>query len=389
MIFLQILDLLTGETGKSNIFFSFKLTKKRRRTMNKLIMKKLTLLIILILFSVIIFMSIDFDENINYANIATVKFSDLKKEVIKPDLIDISDKIKLEKVELSEKQVKYIFQRDVFNWVLKKYDNVITEKNMGIFRVFKDNKTTHSNILFNDKFGNKILKGGVVFSILEKNKKEKPLLYFGDPDAFEKHNFLFYDYNEKDNTYTLLEDKYKVWDLFTFPDYPIDVKGQWFVVISFYQCNMTYDDYNAYFMIKIINIQTKEMKILWSKNYDILQFMQTLENIYGPRYDVSKNKRYIYLTGTYEPFSYGRVFNPGGYVYDWWNNRFFMIYKKNETNLKHEVFQITNNIEDGYIYFEVRTWQKKEKSWEYSYEKNAIYYRIKAEELEKFLDNYK
>lgn len=382
MIFLQTLDFQAGIIIK----------KKRERNM-----KKIIYLAILVLLSTMVFVAIDYDENINYAKIKPVKFEELQKELIKPKLIDISKKIKLEKVELSKSQIEYIFIRDHFNWLLKKYDDVKSIERTGIFEIYdeKEKNVHFTNIFFSDKYGNKIFMDGRAFCFYPDIKKE--LLQVSDPESFEKRHVIemYYKYNEKSNTYTLLEDKFNPWDLFTYPDYPIDVKGEWFVVINFISCDMAEDDYDSYFTIRIINIKTKQLKLLWSKNYDILHFdtaKYRRDEIVGPVwYDVSKNKRYIYLTGTYVPNFYGRVYNPGAYVYDWWNNRFYKIYNRQEKDLVEEVFQVTNNTEDGYIYFEVRRWWKEAgKGWKYGLDKeNVTYYRIKAEELEKFLDNYK
>ncbi|MGQ9723682.1 MAG: hypothetical protein ACUVXA_20470, partial [Candidatus Jordarchaeum sp.] len=92
---------------------------------------------------------------------------------------------------------------------------------------------------------------------------------------------------------------------------------------------------------------------------------------YYPFYDISEDKRFVYIPARCDkeytdPDAFKREsveMHGGLYAYDWWENRLFKLAGGN-------VVAVTNNTEDGYVYFQVQEWVNGKRKYEYYRMKN-------------------
>lgn len=150
----------------------------------------------------------------------------------------------------------------------------------------------------------------------------------------------------------------------------INLQNECLFTIGWVNEGRMYPDY-AYMKIYRYNLLKKEVSIFDSYTLGIL--VPPIDEIEGyyPVYDISMDKRFVYIPAwakegyTNPEFSRRETvkINGGLYVYDWEKEK---VYKLAEGN----VTAVTNNTDDGYVYYRTTSYENKKRTHEYYRFKN-------------------
>ncbi|HQJ40636.1 MAG TPA: hypothetical protein PK449_03665 [Exilispira sp.] len=346
-------------------------------------MKKIIIFVIMI--SLFIF-SFDYDKNINYDNYKWIEYKDLKRTKLSLNIIDLTSKIKWEKISLSKKMQNTIFpienNQENYNglwcndyWKLRKYDKdqilELYKIDCCHFCLFSDNNKDligdYSEYYSNDK----------IYTVCF-NKSDSEKLIYKDfhlriIDIINKtiKGYLcnFFNYKNPDETEIISP--------------IVNILGEYVFYIEIFGDNDCFRNTYCFYILHRINLKTLEDEYIDFSDYGIYQAAMGVVDGFLPIYDISLNKRYFYFYGESDKeslkYHYNNFnnFNDGLYVYDWWENRLYKV-----GNIKCDLVMITNNIDDGYVYIRTRL-GKDSKTKNYQYD----FYRTKN--FESLLDEYK
>jgi len=127
----------------------------------------------------------------------------------------------------------------------------------------------------------------------------------------------------------------------------------------------------SYLKIYKYNLKKKEVEIFDTYEYGIISNGVYEVGSYYPTYDISKDKRFLYIPArsdteyTNEDFFYRKAVktNGGLYIYDWWENKLYKLLEGNVTD-------VTNNTDDGYVYVQFMRIEDKQIIYDYYRFKN-------------------
>jgi hypothetical protein len=334
-------------------------------------MKKIIIFVIMI--SLFIF-SFDYDKNINYDNYKWIEYKDLKRTKLSLDIIDLTSKIKWEKISLSKKMQNTIFpienNQENYNglwcndyWKLRKYDKdqILELYKIDSFQfcLFSDNNEDligdYSEYYSNDK----------IYTVCFNKSDSEKLIYK------DFHLRIIDIINKNTKWYLLYECKEPI----------VNILGEYVFYIEIITDGQPIRADYCYYILHRINLKTLEDEYIDFSDYGIYQAAMGVVDGFLPIYDISLNKRYFYFYGESDKeslkYHYNNFnnFNDGLYVYDWWENRLYKV-----GNIRCNLVMITNNIDDGYVY--IRSIKDlNAKNYEYDF------YRTKN--FESLLDEYK
>ena len=338
-------------------------------------MKKTKILIYVLMFYIAV---TAFSNNgVNYSEIKDKTWEVLKKNYSKPKVSDITKKFEHEKIELQDEKLHYIFPENEI-WAYKKFNKETLYK-ITLIRGFPcifindelifpsvDALTIGANsfvgIVFKDDYGNLMTTTHGYYLELFSNteKKTKTLIKTTSEDyktALQRESRLINVINE-------------------------------LIYIANWDNESVFgpSEYASLILYKL-NLLKGEVEIFDSYEYGIITMGIDIVEGYYPFYDISEDKRFIYIPAwdysfytkydknnkpTYykNKFTIGESFkresvemHGGLYAYDWWENRLFKLAEGN-------VVAVTNNTEDGYVYFQVQEWVNGKRSYEYYRMKN-------------------
>ncbi len=305
----------------------------------------------------ILLISFIFHNNIDYSKIKYSKFDEYKKKNIPFRFINCYEKIKNEKFD-DKYFIKIKTPPDDEGWLLQKYSKNNLYNGTGKYNeklyigdkeiftwadgfIIGENNNTIN--IFKDKFGN-ILALTHVYIIKAYNpnlEKRSDLLdleiKLHSPDDIDIYRLL-------------------------------DVKGEWLLVLGIYH-DSSYEEVgnlHNHFKIYKYNLKTKEVRILDSRDYNLTMYIDT----YYLNYDLSKDRRYIYMSFMYGYSGYDgekeTVSEGGVYIFDWWEERLYKIFEpmpvnyfkkiarqkmKPDGSIYYEIdVKVVNNTDDGYVY---------------------------------------
>lgn len=150
----------------------------------------------------------------------------------------------------------------------------------------------------------------------------------------------------------------------------IKLENEYLYTIGWINGGWRYPDF-AYMKIYRYNLIKKEVAIFDSYTLGIL--VPPIDEIEGfyPMYDISMDKRFVYIPalhkdGYTDPEAFRREkvkINGGLYVYDWETDRIFKL-------ADGSVSAVTNNTDDGYVYYRTETYVNKKIKYDYFRFKN-------------------
>jgi len=290
--------------------------------------------------------------------------------------LHIKGKIKniIKDVTINKVDKKSIIEKNIFpddeSWVSKKF-NVNNYYEIGTFKSSYNNKkyfySPSLGFRVNDNFKKTPLKitlhdGFIIPQITERisvnnderrllgisffsYEKEKVIPLFGIESLEEEIN-----YTDADETRLL------------------DTKKEQFLILAIYH-DYSYQEIgnlHNYFKIYKYNLKTKEVRIWDSRKNNLTMYIDT----YYLNYDLSKDRRYIYMSFMYGYSGYdgekGAISEGGIYVFDWWEEKLYKIYEpmpikrfkeiarqrmKPDGAIYYEIdVKVVNNTDDGYVY---------------------------------------
>ena len=325
-------------------------------------------IILFIFLTCILFMGFSFDKGFNYSRVEKLKWEDLDKTHLEPKIIDLTKKIRSKEVskEFVEKKELFPFSE---RWLVKKYDEnslfntKIDEYGNKSFYLngkmvfvnvrsfFLDNDNYIGNI-FNDKYNNLLALTTLSIDRYSQN----------NPKPIEVVELERVKYNNKSS---LLCDDHRL----------LDIKGE-LLFIAGWENEYRVVPMYAYTKLYKFDLKKKQVEVFDSYPYGIFIYGFDVFEGYSPNYDISKDRRYFYIPGVqdHEYSNIAYIFDrenvkvQGGlYVYDWWENRLYKL-------VDGTVSDVTNNTDDGYVYYKVRIYDKKKR------EAKEWYYRFKNPE---------
>jgi len=323
---------------------------------------KLFKILICLVFIFMILIAFKYNNEFDYSKVRHLKFEDCSKIKIKVRIKNASQVIVIEK-----ENPKYAFNKNFSGddrSLLKKYGGA------NLFKTRLDQEFLTNDIYIDNKMvfavsGNLLVEAdgieketGVVFEDNDKN-----LIALTNNYGIDIYN----PYLKKRSNLLDLEIKLHSPDDITIYRL-LDAKGEWLLVLGIYH-DYSYqevDELHNHFKIYKYNLKTKEVRIWDSRDYNLTMYIDT----YYLNYDLSKDRRYIYMSFMYGYNGYDgekdKISEGGVYVFDWWEERLYKIFEpmpinnfkklamqkiKSDGSIYYEIdVKVVNNTDDGYVY---------------------------------------
>jgi len=321
-------------------------------------------------FAVIIFFITAFNNgNIDLSEFKYIKYKSFNERNIKGQIIKVIKGIITIKVDKKIIIDKAAFPIDESS-VIKKY-NKANYYEKGSFESYYHNKKYFYSPYLGFRVDNSFEKTPVKFpfndGFIIGQITERVLI---DNDERRIFGISFFSY-EKEKAIQLfgiesIDEKIKYTDASEIR--LLDIKDGQFLVLAIYNEKQyqEVDELHNHFKIYKFNLKTKEVRIWDSRENNLTMYIDT----YYLNYDLSKDRRYIYMSFMYGYSGYdgekGLVSEGGVYIFDWWEEKIYKIFEpmsvdgfkkiagekmKSDGSIYYEVdVKVVNNTNDGYVY---------------------------------------